>query len=86
MRCYKKIFVYLCVNFVYLCVIDIPQNTQSTPQNTQSAIEVLKQLWPGLLEFAYQECLYYELIKAGLDVQKEKPIPIIYNEVKLDNG
>jgi GxxExxY protein len=50
------------------------------------AIEVHKQLGPGLLESAYQECLYYELINAGLEVQKEKPMPIIYKEVKLDHG
>jgi len=50
------------------------------------AIEVHKQLGPGLLESAYQECLYYELLKAGLQVQKEKPMPIIYKEVKLDHG
>lgn len=50
------------------------------------AIEVHKQLGPGLLESAYQECLYYELIKAGLNVQKEKPMPIVYKEVKLDHG
>ena len=50
------------------------------------AIEVHKHLGPGLLESAYQECLYYELTKAGLKVQKEKPMPIIYKEVKLDHG
>ena len=50
------------------------------------AIEVHKQLGPGLLESAYRECLYYELDKAGLEVQKEKPLPIIYKEVKLDHG
>ena len=50
------------------------------------AIEVHKQLGPGLLESAYQECLYYELTQAGLKVQKEKPMPIIYKEVKLDHG
>ena len=50
------------------------------------AIEVHKQLGPGLLESAYQECLYYELILAGLKVQKEKPMPIVYKEVKLDHG
>ena len=48
------------------------------------AIEVHKQLGPGLLESAYQECLYYELIQAGLNVKKEKPMPIVYKEVKLD--
>jgi len=50
------------------------------------AIEVHKQLGPGLLESAYQECLYYELTQTGLKVQKEKPMPIIYKEVKLDHG
>lgn len=42
------------------------------------AIEVHKQLGPGLLESAYKECLYYELIKAGLSVQREKPVPVRY--------
>lgn len=50
------------------------------------AIEVHKQLGPGLLESAYQECLSFELKKKGLEVQKEKPMPIIYKEVKLDHG
>lgn len=50
------------------------------------AIEVHKQLGPGLLESAYRECLYYELRLMGLNVQKEKPMPIIYKEVKLDHG
>ncbi len=49
------------------------------------AIEVHKKLGPGLLESAYQECLYYELKKAGLKIEKEKPMPIIYKEVKLDH-
>ena len=50
------------------------------------AIEVHKQLGPGLLGSAYRECLTNELVKAGLDVQQEKPMPIIYKEVKLDHG
>ncbi len=50
------------------------------------AIEVHKQLGPGLLESAYQECLMYELKQAGLNVQKEKPMPVVYKEVKLDHG
>ncbi|MCD4682520.1 MAG: GxxExxY protein [Bacteroidales bacterium] len=50
------------------------------------AIEVHKQMGPGLLESAYQECLYYKLKQAGMKVQKEKPMPIIYKEVKLDHG
>jgi GxxExxY protein len=50
------------------------------------AIEVHKNLGPGLLESAYQECLDYELRSCGLQVQKEKPVPIIYKAVKLDHG
>jgi len=50
------------------------------------AIEVHKALGPGLLESAYRECLYYDLLQNGLLVEKEKPMPIIYKEVKLDHG
>lgn len=50
------------------------------------AIEVHKNLGPGLLESAYQECLYYELTSAGLFIQKERPMPIVYKQVKLDHG
>ena len=50
------------------------------------AIEVHKQLGSGLLESAYQECLLYELKKEGLNVVKEKPMPIVYKEIKLDHG
>lgn len=50
------------------------------------AIKVHKHLGPGLLESAYQECLYYELLQAGLTVIKEKPMPIVYKEVKLNHG
>ena len=50
------------------------------------AIEVHKQLGPGLLESAYQECLLYELKQTGLNVRKEKPMPIVYKEVRLDHG
>jgi GxxExxY protein len=50
------------------------------------AIEVHKNLGPGLLESAYQECLQYELISCGLDVEKEKSLPIIYKKIRLDHG
>jgi GxxExxY protein len=43
-------------------------------------------LGPGLLESSYEECLSYEIKKAGLVVQKQKPLPLIYEEVKLDIG
>jgi GxxExxY protein len=50
------------------------------------AIDVHKELGPGLLESAYEECLYYELQKAGLIVEKQKAIPVVYKEIKLDCG
>ena len=50
------------------------------------AIDVHKELGPGLLESAYEECLYYELQKAGLSVEKQKAIPVVYKEIKLDCG
>lgn len=43
-------------------------------------------LGPGLLESAYEECLFYELIKTGFNVEKQKALPLIYKEVKLDAG
>jgi GxxExxY protein len=50
------------------------------------AIEVHRQLGPGLLESAYQQCLYYEIKKAGLKVEKELTLPILYKDIKLDHG
>lgn len=50
------------------------------------AIAVHRSLGPGLLESAYKECLYYRIRKEGYLVEKEKPIPLVYEEVKLDCG
>ncbi len=50
------------------------------------AIEVHRILGPGLLESAYQECLYSELVSSGLAVDKEKSLPIVYKDIKLDHG
>ncbi len=50
------------------------------------AIEVHKQLGPGLLESTYQECLYYELINNGLYVKKQVSLPVVYKMIKLDAG
>ena len=52
----------------------------------EAALKVHKTLGPGLLESAYEECLYYELKKYDLVVEKQKPLPLIYEEVKLDIG
>ncbi len=50
------------------------------------AIEVHSILGPGLLESAYKECLCYKIGKSGLFVEKEKPMPLILEEVKLECG
>ncbi|MFO1042214.1 MAG: GxxExxY protein [Planctomycetaceae bacterium] len=51
-----------------------------------STINVHRTLGPGLLESAYRVCLAYELTKLGLSVEQEKPIPVIYEGVKLECG
>lgn len=50
------------------------------------ALKVHKTLGPGLLESSYEECMYYELNKSGLQVQKQMALPLIYEEVKLEIG
>jgi len=51
-----------------------------------AAIEVHKFLGPGLLESAYEECLCYELANRGLKYERQKPIPVVYKEIKLECG
>lgn len=51
-----------------------------------AAIEVHKQLGPGLLESTYETCLAYELKQMGLDVKQQQALPVLYKEVKLDAG
>ena len=50
------------------------------------AIDVHRELGPGLLESTYQECLFYELKNNNLMVAKELALPIIYKDIKLDHG
>ncbi len=50
------------------------------------AIEVHSVLGPGLLENVYQECLYYKLQKEGFKVEKEKPMPVLFEDVYLNIG
>lgn len=50
------------------------------------AIEVHKNLGPGLLESAYEECLAFELNKEGLKFKRQLPTPVVYKNIKLDCG
>ncbi len=51
-----------------------------------AAIEVHRNLGPGLLESAYEACLAYELEAAGLKVERQKPVPLAYKDIRLDLG
>lgn len=57
-----------------------------TREILDSAYKVHSALGPGLLESAYQACLAYELHKKGLKVETEKPVPLIYEDIKLECG
>ena len=51
-----------------------------------AAFSVHSELGPGLLESTYEHCLYYELVKKGIRVEKQHPMPIVYREIKLSAG
>ena len=50
------------------------------------ALEVHKELGPGLLESSYQQCLAYELSKNSISFEIEKELPVVYKNIKLDCG
>ncbi len=55
---------------------------QITESIIGAAIEVHRSLGPGLLESAYEACLTFELAQRGLKVEQQKPLPVVYREVK----
>ena len=57
-----------------------------TLQIIGAAIKIHRKLGPGLLESAYEACIAYEVEKLGLRVERQKPVPLIYETVKLDCG
>ena len=63
----------LIINEITECIID-------------ACLEIHRQLGPGLLESAYEECLCHELALAGLKFERQKPLPVSYKNVKLDCG
>ena len=52
----------------------------------ECALKIHKKLGPGLLESAYEECLYYELCKRKITVEKQKPLHLIYENITMDIG
>lgn len=61
-------------------------NNALSGQVIDAAIQVHKSLGPGLLESAYLECLYYKLQSLGLRVEKQKAVPLVFEEVELEIG
>ena len=51
-----------------------------------AALKVHSRLGPGLLESVYETCLAYELSKAGLTVERQKPLPVVHGDVTLETG
>jgi GxxExxY protein len=62
------------------------KHSQITQQILDASYKVHTELGPGLLESAYRACLVYELKKRKLFIEEEKPLPLIYEEVKLHTG
>ena len=81
--------------FLYLFTAENAETAEMTEKDrldqiTESiigaAIEVHRALGPGLLESAYEVCLAFELAERSLKMEQQKPLPVIYREVKLDCG
>jgi GxxExxY protein len=72
----------------------LPENSSVRPGRTNeitekiigAAIRVHRQLGPGLLESAYEACVAYDLGAAGIQVERQRPVPLVYRGVKLDCG
>ena len=51
-----------------------------------AALEVHRELGPGLLENAYQACLTFELLNRGFSLERQKPLPVVYKDQRVDCG
>ena len=67
-------------------VTEAEELNQITDKIIGAAIKVHRALGPGLLESAYEACLAFELVEVGLSVEQQKPLPLVYRDVKLDCG
>ena len=69
-----------------MALADLPDINQITSRIIKAAIEVHRALGPGLFESVYLACLLHELRAAGLRVETQKPLPVVYKDVILDCG
>jgi len=51
-----------------------------------AALDVHRELGPGLLEQSYEACMTFELLNRGLSIERQKPLPLIYKNQRLDCG
>ena len=66
--------------------MNLEEINQLTKEIIGAAIEVHRTLGPGLLESAYETCLSFELAESGLNVKRQKPLPVIYKGNRLEAG
>lgn len=64
---------------------EMPEN-DITELILKCSFKIHTALGPGLLESVYTECLFYELVKAGLFVEKQKVLPVVYETITLETG
>jgi GxxExxY protein len=55
-------------------------------QVVEAAYRIHTQLGPGLLESVYEQVLAYELVQRGLDIRRQHPVPVVYDEIKMATG
>ena len=79
-------FIIFYIHKITFKIIKIMIENEIANRTIGLAIEVHRALGPGLLESAYKECLYYNLIQSGFSAEKEKGLPLIFEEVKLNCG
>jgi GxxExxY protein len=78
---------YLCSTLLTLCFSNLPMTTNEIAHAiVGAAMEVHKLLGPGLLESAYEECLAREMVLRGIPFERQKPVPVVYKDVKLERG
>ena len=70
----------------HFCCASLVNDKQLTYEIIGAAIEVHRQLGPGLLESAYEECLCQELTIRNIPFERQKPLPLVYKELILDCG
>ena len=67
-------------------VSNLAELNKLSEQIIGAAIEVHRHLGPGLLESTYETCLAYELQQLGLSFERQKALPLVYKEIRLDQG